>query len=151
MIHGKKTYLAALAAVLTAWGGYFAGSLDFAAAVQATVTAVLAATLRHGITTRAAFLLPLACAVLLLPSCESVSVSPFSGVCVQQQGYRACYNPLTESGTVQRTDGTGGVQTLTYDRPTRTWRATWPDGSALVYDEAHGFRTEPPLPDKPAK
>lgn len=49
MFTGKKTYIAALAAVLSAAGGYLSGDLALAAAIQLAFTGILAATLRNGI------------------------------------------------------------------------------------------------------
>jgi len=49
MLTGKKTYLAALAAILSAVGGYLSGSLDLAAALQLAFTGILSAALRNGI------------------------------------------------------------------------------------------------------
>jgi hypothetical protein len=52
-MEGFKTYLAAAATVITAWAAFAKGSIDLASAFQATITAVLAATVRHGVTTEA--------------------------------------------------------------------------------------------------
>ncbi len=46
---GKKTYLAAVAAVLSAAGGYLSGDITIAAAIQLAFTGILAATLRSGV------------------------------------------------------------------------------------------------------
>jgi hypothetical protein len=48
MLRGKKTYITAAVAIMTAVGAYLAGDMDAAATAQAVLTAVLAATLRHG-------------------------------------------------------------------------------------------------------
>lgn len=48
-LKGKKTYIVAAIAVLTALAGYLAGDLTIPQAGQAILTAVLGATLRHGI------------------------------------------------------------------------------------------------------
>ena len=53
MMNGWKTYLAALAAIVSAWAAWSQGALDLAQAFQATITAVLAATVRHGVSTTA--------------------------------------------------------------------------------------------------
>lgn len=53
-MNGWKTYLAAAAAIITAWAAWANGSLELAEAFQATITAVLAATVRHGVKTEAA-------------------------------------------------------------------------------------------------
>ena len=50
-LHGKKTYLASLAAILSAAGAYLAGDLALQDALQIAISAVLAATLRHGMAT----------------------------------------------------------------------------------------------------
>jgi hypothetical protein len=49
ILRGKKTYVAALLAVIGAGAGYATGEATAAQAAQMAVTAVLAATLRHGI------------------------------------------------------------------------------------------------------
>jgi len=48
MLKGYKTYLVAAVAVISAVVGYLTGDLTVAAAAQAILTAVLGATLRHG-------------------------------------------------------------------------------------------------------
>jgi len=48
MLKGKKTYITAGVAVITAILGYFTGDLSISAAAQAILTAALAATLRNG-------------------------------------------------------------------------------------------------------
>lgn len=48
MLNGKKTYLAALGALLGAVGGVLTGALSIADAAQIAITAVLGATLRNG-------------------------------------------------------------------------------------------------------
>lgn len=47
-MNGKKTYITALGAALSAVGGYLSGSIELADAVQLLFTAILGATLRHG-------------------------------------------------------------------------------------------------------
>ena len=49
MIEGYKTYIIAALAVLGAIGGYLAGEATLPQAIQLAVTAILGATLRHGI------------------------------------------------------------------------------------------------------
>lgn len=49
MFAGYKTYIVAAVSVLTAVAAYLVGDLSLAAAVQTVITAVLAATLRHGV------------------------------------------------------------------------------------------------------
>ena len=48
MLKGYKTYLVAAVAVISAVVGYLIGDLTVPAAAQAILTAVLGATLRHG-------------------------------------------------------------------------------------------------------
>tara|TARA_R110000822_G_scaffold18434_3_gene60942 strand:- start:619 stop:777 length:159 start_codon:yes stop_codon:yes gene_type:complete len=48
-LKGKKTYIVAVIAVLTAIASYLTGDLTIPQAGQAILTAVLGATLRHGI------------------------------------------------------------------------------------------------------
>lgn len=49
MLKGYKTYIVAAVAVVSAVAAYLVGDVSLAAAVQAVITAVLAATLRHGV------------------------------------------------------------------------------------------------------
>lgn len=49
---GKKTYLVALASVLAAVAGVVAGQIAVPEAAQIIVTAVLGATIRHGVATK---------------------------------------------------------------------------------------------------
>lgn len=52
MLNGKKTYLMALGTVLTAVGGVLTGTVALPDAAQMVVTALLAATLRNGISAK---------------------------------------------------------------------------------------------------
>jgi len=47
-LKGKKTYVAAALTVLGAGAGYLTGEATAAQAAQMAITAILAATLRHG-------------------------------------------------------------------------------------------------------
>lgn len=47
-LRGKKTYITALLAVIGAGAAYAVGDVTGAQAAQTAITAVLAATLRHG-------------------------------------------------------------------------------------------------------
>jgi len=49
MLAGKKTYIVAAVAVITAVAEWLIGDASVAATIQLVVTAVLAATLRNGI------------------------------------------------------------------------------------------------------
>ena len=49
MLKGYKTYVAAAVAVITAVAGYLVGDISVAEAAQLVLTAVLGATIRHGI------------------------------------------------------------------------------------------------------
>jgi len=51
MLNGKKTYLVALATLLFAGLGWWLGRLEPNAALQLAVTAISAATIRHGVST----------------------------------------------------------------------------------------------------
>lgn len=51
MLKGYKTYITAGLAVLTAAAGYLTGDLSIGDALQTTVTAILGATIRHGVST----------------------------------------------------------------------------------------------------
>jgi hypothetical protein len=51
MLKGKKTYVVAALAVLSAIGAYLTGDATLAQAIQLAVTALLGMTLRSGITT----------------------------------------------------------------------------------------------------
>lgn len=53
MFSGYKTYIVGGLAVLGAIGGYLDGDLTLAAALQLMVPAILAMTVRHGISTGA--------------------------------------------------------------------------------------------------
>lgn len=154
-MHGRKTYLTAAAAALTAWAAFLSGNLSIAEAVQATFAAVLACTLRHGITTRAPLVLLGALTFSCLPlltGCTGaggpVSADLLRGVCVKSGAWDICYNPLTETGTARLADGTGGTLRLTYDKRTRVWRGEWPDGSTLTWDGHGKPAVETPLPQK---
>jgi hypothetical protein len=50
-LSGYKTYIVAGVAVIAAWVGVWAGTVDVGAAWQATETAILGATIRNGIAT----------------------------------------------------------------------------------------------------
>ena len=49
MFKGYKTYITAAVAVITAVAGYLVGDISVAEAAQLVLTAVLGATIRHGI------------------------------------------------------------------------------------------------------
>lgn len=49
MFAGKKTYITAFVAIVTALGAYFVGDATVAATAQLVLTAVLGATIRNGI------------------------------------------------------------------------------------------------------
>ncbi len=49
MLPGKKTYIAAVMTVLGFWAAHLSGEMELASTIQATVTAILAATLRAGV------------------------------------------------------------------------------------------------------
>ena len=49
MFAGKKTYIAAAVAVITAVAAYLVGDADLMDTVQLVITAVIGATLRNGI------------------------------------------------------------------------------------------------------
>ena len=53
-LSGKKTYFTAAAAVLTAFGGYFAGEVDLTVTIQAVFAALMVIFLRKGVTSEAA-------------------------------------------------------------------------------------------------
>lgn len=48
-MNGKKTYLAALASIIGAACGVYTGTVSMADAAQIAVSAILAATVRHGV------------------------------------------------------------------------------------------------------
>ena len=50
---GKKTYITAGLTVIGAIAGYFTGDMELSASIQLIVTAVLGATVRHGLPTTA--------------------------------------------------------------------------------------------------
>ena len=50
---GWKTYLVAAAAIVAAWAGFFNDALTLTQAIEATFGAIMAATVRHGVTTEA--------------------------------------------------------------------------------------------------
>lgn len=52
-INGWKTYIVAALTIAGFWGAYFSGAADAETTIQATIAAVLAATVRHGIKTEA--------------------------------------------------------------------------------------------------
>lgn len=52
MFSGQKTYIVGAVALITAVAGYMTGDLTLAEALQAGFTAVMAATIRHGISTK---------------------------------------------------------------------------------------------------
>ena len=51
---GKKTYFTAAAAVLTAFGAFFAGEVDLTVTIQAIFAALMIVFLRKGVTSEAA-------------------------------------------------------------------------------------------------
>ncbi|SVC37141.1 uncharacterized protein METZ01_LOCUS289995 [marine metagenome] len=53
-LSGKKTYFTAAAAVLTAFGAYFAGEVDLTVTIQAVFAAMMVVFLRKGVTSEAA-------------------------------------------------------------------------------------------------
>ena len=53
MFKGKKTYITAALAVITAIAAYLTGDATLAEAIQLGVTAILGATIRSGITSEA--------------------------------------------------------------------------------------------------
>ena len=53
-LSGKKTYFTAAAAVLTAFGAYFAGEVDLTVTIQAVFAALMVIFLRKGVTSEAA-------------------------------------------------------------------------------------------------
>ena len=54
MLNGYKTYATGAGTILLALGGYLHGDMDFVAALQLGVPALLAIFIRHGVTTTAA-------------------------------------------------------------------------------------------------
>ena len=52
-LKGKKTYITAGAAVLTALGAYFAGEVDLTVTIQAVFAALMVVFLRQGVTSEA--------------------------------------------------------------------------------------------------
>lgn len=157
-LKGYKTYVAAVLAALAAIGAYLTGDMSGADAFQACLTALIGATVRHGISTRAKGAAPLLLvafgAALLLPSCTfgdgkyAVTYQPGAGVCVGTAGgeYAVCWNPGTGNFTAKGTRNGVTVQ-LQYDKATGTWRGTIPgSGGEVVYDKAKGARLEPALP-----
>ncbi len=50
MLQGKKTYLVAIVTIIGAAASYYLGNIGLEEAINLAVTAVLAATVRHGIT-----------------------------------------------------------------------------------------------------
>lgn len=50
-LNGWKTYIVGVVAIISSWVGVWAGTIDFGTAWQATETAVLGMTIRHGIAT----------------------------------------------------------------------------------------------------
>lgn len=53
MLSGYKTYITAIVAIVGAVGGYLAGDLALADAIQLVVTAAMGAFIRHGVSTAA--------------------------------------------------------------------------------------------------
>lgn len=53
MMNGKKTYMVALATILGAGSAFLSGQLAAPDAIQMAITAILGATIRHGISTTA--------------------------------------------------------------------------------------------------
>ena len=66
---GKKTYITALAAVLTAWGMFFGNTTGLDDAIRMSFEAMLAMFLRVGVAAKKT--LPLLCVSLLLVACNS--------------------------------------------------------------------------------
>lgn len=52
-LSGKKTYFTAAAAVLTAFGAYFAGEVDLTVTIQSVFAALMVVFLRKGVTSEA--------------------------------------------------------------------------------------------------
>jgi len=52
-LKGKKTYITAIAALLSAFAGYISGDVTLSAALQLGFQAILAATIRGGISSTA--------------------------------------------------------------------------------------------------
>lgn len=48
-LNGKKTHIVAVTSMISAWIGVWAGTVDFATAIQLTQTAILGMTIRMGI------------------------------------------------------------------------------------------------------
>lgn len=48
-LEGKKTYITAIATILTATGSYLAGQIEFAGLLQTVSMALIGAFVRHGI------------------------------------------------------------------------------------------------------
>lgn len=46
---GKKTYIVSIVAIISAWVGVWAGTVDFATALLMTQTAITGSTLRSGV------------------------------------------------------------------------------------------------------
>lgn len=49
LLSGKKTYFTAVAAVITALGGYFAGEVDITVTIQSVFAALMVVFLRKGV------------------------------------------------------------------------------------------------------
>jgi uncharacterized membrane-anchored protein len=54
MLAGYKTYIVAALAIIAAVGAYFTGDETAAQAIQLVITAILGATVRHGVSTTVA-------------------------------------------------------------------------------------------------
>lgn len=170
-MNGKKTYLAALAAFVTALCAYLADGMDFKAALTLAFQAVFAATIRHGISARvrvevnegstvgigamtthlkcaplaivAALGLAFCCAGCSGPGGVSLALDPTGGVCIVRDGYALCYNPATKKMQA-RHQATGRVVVMEYDARSGDYTAAL--GSAegtLVYTPTEGLRVQP--------
>ena len=171
-LSGKKTYFTCIAAFLTVWVTYFASGgegVTLKEALGASFGAAATAFLRHAITTNGIkYPVPLPLLLLslslslftftgALTSCShtagngvSFSLDPLRGACIVKDGYRVCYNPLTRQLNASARQG-AEVTALTWDRATSTFRGTFPDGTAAVYDDTRGLRIEPALPGQGVK
>ena len=99
-LEGKKTYVAAVMAIIGFWAAWSTGDMALADAIQATVTSILAITIRHGVSTTAAknvapfMLLPL---LLVMGGCQT---SP-GGYTPDDTEYNYDWAQETYIGTVQ--------------------------------------------------
>lgn len=134
---GRKTYIVAVLAIVTAWASWSVGDLDMPRAIEATFAALMAMSVRAGVTSeaaRAAKLILLAVLLLPLAACTTASTRSSideTGRVVDSQGQPTSQSTMDADGN-QRANHQGAAPTLLKQDAEGAWMNTPGQGGATV-------------------